>query len=151
MADVNDLSVSPKLVFAGKLPDVAKTELDKSLQIEVAPVRSQASALVSEVTRQYPLVFTASPVQDDFQYEIDLSYYLDRNARIELPENALLFTSFGYYSLFFEWQGPKVIVRRSFLIPSQTIKPEDYPSFVDFCREIDQVENRVIHIFPKQS
>ena len=149
LTNVKDLSVSPQLVFAGQLPDVAKPDQDGSLRIEAAPIRSQAAALVSEATRQFPVVFPASPVQDHLHYEIDLSQQIDQGARVVLPENSLLLTSFGYYSLFFEWDGAKVIVRRSFLVPSQTIQPSDYPEFVDFCREIDQLENRVIRIFPE--
>ncbi|MDP8244530.1 MAG: DUF3857 domain-containing protein [Candidatus Hinthialibacter antarcticus] len=149
LTNVDDLSVSPQLVFAGQLPDVAQPDQDGSLRIEAAPIRSQAAALVSEATRQFPLVFSASPVQDHLNYEIDLSQQIDQGARVVLPENALLLTSFGYYSLFFEWDGAKVLVRRSFLIPSQTIQPTDYSEFVEFCREIDQVENRVVRIFPQ--
>ncbi len=149
LVNVQDLSKYPRLVFEGTLPDLAKPDQDGSLKIDAAPIRSQASALVSEVTRQFPLVFTASPVQDHLTYEIDLSHHIEKGARVVLPENALLLTSYGYYSLFFEWNGDTIIARRSFLVPSQTIQPDEYGGFVDFCREIDQIENRVIRVFSK--
>ncbi|MBI1388010.1 MAG: DUF3857 domain-containing protein [bacterium] len=146
--DTEDLAKTPRLVFKGTMPDAAKPDQNGSFHIEPVIVRSEASGLVSDATRQFPIKFDASPVQDHFEMRFDLSNWLKQGARIQLPDNALLISDFGFYSLYFAWDGDDVVMRRSFLIPSQTIETDDYPRFVEFCRSIDQIEDRVIRVYP---
>lgn len=140
--DLDDISVPPRMVFSGVIPDIAKSSDDRILKINSIQVQTNAASLIGEPTRVFRMEFPASPVWDPVELRMDLSCYIDRGAVILLPANVFLLTEFGYYSLFYEWDGKTVIVRRSFLIPEQKIEPEAYGRFVDFCRTIDQSEDR---------
>ncbi len=150
LEDIDDLSKTPRLVFSGALPDVAKPAGPRSLKIAPVLARSLASTLVSEPTRETPIVFNSSPMQNPLLLRFDLTAYLDKGASIVLPDDTFLLTEFGYYSLFYSWDGMEVVLRRSFLMPEQRIEPNEYEGFVEFCRSIDQAEEREIHItFPR--
>jgi tetratricopeptide (TPR) repeat protein len=146
IVDLDDLSKSPYLTFSGHLPDVAKPDTENVLRISPVLVRSQASAFVNEPTRQFEMAFETSPVWHSCDVRINMSHYLQKKARIQLPEPVLLITEFGFYSLYYCWQGDEIIGRQSFLMPPQEIQPENYERFVDFCRTIDQVEDQDIYV-----
>ena len=148
--DIEDIHVPPRLVFEGTLPDVAKPSGAGELKISPVTVRVNASGLVGEPTRAFRMEFRNSLQWNPLDIRFDLSYYLDRGDTIVLPENVTLISEFGYYSLFYEWDGPELIVRRSFVIPAQEIEPETYERFVDFCRTIDQIEDRDVAIREKR-
>ncbi|MEW6235649.1 MAG: DUF3857 domain-containing protein [Candidatus Omnitrophota bacterium] len=144
--DLDDLSLAPRLVFSGVMPDGIKSADGNALKISPVLSRANASGLVSEPTRETPIVFTTSPVRDPLILRFDVSAFLEQGAQFQLPENVLLLTEYGYYSLFYEWEGSEIVVRRSFLIPPQKIEPSIYQGFVEFCRSIDQAEDRDIRI-----
>jgi len=144
--DLDDLSSPPRLIFSGVLPDAVKPADGKTLKISPVLARANASGLVSEPTRTTPIVFNTSPVRDPLLLRFDVSALLQQGARFQLPENVLLLTEYGYYTLFYEWKGSEIVVRRSFLIPPQKIEPSKYEGFVEFCRSIDQAEDRDIRI-----
>ena len=149
LEDVDDLSKPPRIVFSGVLPDMAKTDGPNQLRIPAVLIPSNASALVNEPTREFPIQFLSSPVNEPLRLRFDLSSYIKEGATIILPPNTLLLTEYGYYSLYYAWEGTDVVVQRSFLIPGQTILPDRYKGFVEFCRTIDQDEKREIRIsFP---
>ncbi len=149
LKDVDALALPLRLVFSGTIPDIAKKATANGLKIKPVLMRSEAAALVSEPKREFPIVYNSSPIYDPLALRYDLSHYIDRDASIQIPENTLLLTEYGYYSLFYDWEGTELVVRRSFIIPAQEIKPEDYAGFIDFCRAIDQAEDREISIvFP---
>ncbi len=161
MKDEENLSRPLRLVFSGNMPDVVKIvqasldqnkSLDEAFQnkqiYKINPVLApaEASSLVSEPTRAFPIEFKHSPVRDPLVLRYDVSSFLEKDALIQLPENTLLLNEYGYYSLFYGWDGSSIVVRRSFLIPPQTIQSENYKGFVEFCRLVDQAENREILI-----
>jgi hypothetical protein len=76
---------------------------------------------------------------------IDAGYDL-----IVLPQDYLCISAYGYYSLTYRREGDELYVRRSALVPVQRIEPKDYARFVEFCREIDEVERRDI-LFKKSA
>lgn len=145
---LEDLSQNPRLEFVGMMPDVAQPAADGALELRPVLSRVRASGLLGEPEREYPVVFETSPAQDPLSVRIDLSTFLRDGARIELPDNAFIISEFGFYSVFYAWEGDAVIIRRSFLIPPQTIEPDRYSHFTSFCREIDQIEERSIRIIP---
>jgi len=149
LEDVDDLTRPPRIAFSGRLPDIAKPAGERRLKISPVLVRANASSLVREPARVFPLVFESSPVWNPLELRFDMSLYLQQGASIPLPDNVLLLTQYGYYSLFYAWEGNHIVVKRSFLIPKQKIQPADYEGFVRFCRDIDQAEDREILItFP---
>ncbi|MFB3787200.1 MAG: DUF3857 domain-containing protein [bacterium] len=149
LEDLDDLNRPPRLEFSGSLPDIAKPAGDRELKIAPILVRANASALVREPTRAFPLVFESSPVWNTLELRFDMARYLEQGASIPLPDNVLLLTQYGYYSLFYAWEGSQVVVKRTLLIPKQKIQPGVYEGFVRFCRDIDQAEDREIRVtFP---
>ena len=75
--------------------------------------------MISDVTRENPMVFNDSPKRDILKLRYDFSGYLEQGISIQLPENTFLLTKYGYFSLFFAWDGPVLEVLRSVLIPEQ--------------------------------
>ncbi|HQH70934.1 MAG TPA: DUF3857 domain-containing protein, partial [bacterium] len=149
LEDLDDLNLPPRLEFSGSLPDIAKPAGDRQLKMSPILVRANASALVREPARAFPLVFESSPVWNTLELRFDMARYLEQGASIPLPDNVLLLTEYGYYSLFYAWEGTQVVVKRTLLIPKQKIQPEVYEGFVRFCRDIDQAEDREIRVtFP---
>lgn len=145
---VENVDQPPRLVFAGEMPDALTPSSEGALQIRPVWAPARAAELIGETTRQYDMVFRSSPVYEQDETRIDCRDWIEAGARIEQPDNVLLINEFGYYALFFAWDGPELVVRRSFLIPPQTIEPELYPRFVTFCRRVDQIEQRTLRIDP---
>ncbi|RJP22955.1 MAG: DUF3857 domain-containing protein [Candidatus Omnitrophota bacterium] len=144
--DVDEISLPPRLVFSGAIPDVAKPAGNDALKIVPILVRVKASELVNEVTRESSMVFQGSAAHDPLQIRIDVSTLLRQGASITLPANTLLINEYGYYSLFYGWDGTDILIHRAFLIPPQEISPSKYEGFTQFCRLIDQMEDREIVI-----
>lgn len=141
----DDISVWPELAFRGTMPDVVISSGDV-LEVNPLLVKTEASGFIREPTREFSVEFSGSPSQDPLRISIDLSEFFGISTTIELPDDVFLLTEFGYYSLFYEWLGSSVVVRRSFLIPPQTIMPDQYSRFTEFCRAIDRLESRAIRI-----
>lgn len=144
--DIDNLTLPPRLAFSGKLPDVAKADEGQSLTLVPILARSKASEMIGDPTRQYAIEFQNSPVRDPLSTRLNLDTYIKQGAVISLPEDVLTINEFGYYSLFYSWEGNEIAVQRSFLVPEQTIEPDRYEEWMKFCREIDQMENRPIRI-----
>jgi tetratricopeptide (TPR) repeat protein len=147
LEDVNDLTVPPRLVYEGTMPDVVKPA-GEAFALKVTPVymRTNASALVTDVTRESNIRFNNTVKRDLLKLQFDFADFLDQGASIELPEDVFLLTEYGYYAIFYEWHGTKVMITRSILLPRQTIEKSKYTGFVEFCRNIDQAEDRDIRI-----
>ncbi len=145
--DIEDISKPPKIVFEGIMPDIAKPTGQNTLKLSTILIKSKASELVNEATREFPVLFKDSAAREPLQISFDVSHYLDQGASIELPSNTFLLNEFGYYSLFYNWDGSNIVARRSLLIPPQKISPEKYGDFVSFCRKIDQMEDQEITIY----
>ncbi len=144
--NVDDISKPPVLSFSGKLPGAVIKTGENEYQFKPVLMKVDASGLVSDTTRESPVTFNGSPKYEPVELAFDMTSILSKGARIVLPENSFIISEFGYYSLFYAWDGKVLKVRRSFLIPDQTIAPEDYQRFVEFCREIDQIEDRTVRI-----
>lgn len=145
--DMDDLTLAPKMQFAGMIPDMVKPKGDlNAYKITPIFVRSNTSALITDVTRESALVFESSPMRDLTQLSIDFSAYLEQGASVQVPENLFMITRYGYYALFYEWNGKRLEISRSILIPDQRVEPSDYAGFVDFCRKVEQAEDREISV-----
>lgn len=146
LQDLEDIKKPPRLTFTGVIPDIVKPKGERTWTLSPVLVRSEAASIVAEPTRQFPMEFATSPQWNPLDIRLDLSGWIEKGAAIYLPEDMVLITEFGFYSLYYEWHNKEVIVRRSFLIPKQKIEPEAYSRFVNFCRIIDQSEDLDIMI-----
>ncbi|MBD3268055.1 DUF3857 domain-containing protein, partial [bacterium] len=147
ISNPDNLEIAPRIDFKGSLPDVIKPVGEKNaLKISPMFIKADAAKLITDVSREHAIQFDSSPMRDLLRIKIDFSAYLEKSAAIQLPKDLLLLTQFGYYSLFYEWVGKEVWITRSLLIPPQRIDVEDYTYFVEFCRKIDQAEDRDIRI-----
>ncbi len=142
--DVENIDIPPRLIFNGSIPDVAQPGDSNTLKLNPVLVKAEASELVNEVTREFAIDFQASPVREPLHISIDVSAFLDRGTQFTLPQNTVILNEYGYYTLFYGWNGSEIVVRRAYLIPPQTIHPHKYKGFVQFCREIDRAEDRDI-------
>lgn len=144
--DDGDLSTAPVLGFKGRLPGIITKNGNHKREIQPVLMKVQASGMVSDTTRESPISFSGSPMYEPLVVDIDMSDYFGLGAKIVVPKNSFIINEFGYYSLFYAWEGKTLKMRRAFLIPDQTVTPEAYPRFVDFCREIDRIEEQAVQI-----
>lgn len=145
---LDDLDRAPALRFEGEIPDILIPAGGGEQTIKSVLVPVNAASLVSDATRQSPAVFESSPVRDRLELRLSLEPLLRDNAKIQLPEDVLYISEFGYYALFHAWEGNDAVIRRSMLVPAQEIDPEAYPRFAEFCRQIDEAEERPIRVRP---
>jgi tetratricopeptide (TPR) repeat protein len=145
LKNVEDLSRSPSLVFTGTMPGILKSGGQNSARINPVLVPLRASALISDSTREHRMIFESSPVRDILHVQLQNQSLLE-NHKVQLPEDRFIVSEFGMYALYFEWQGNSIIVRRSVLIPEQTIAPDDFLRFADFCRTIDQYDEQELYL-----
>ncbi|HOE10264.1 MAG TPA: hypothetical protein PLQ35_05655 [bacterium] len=142
---------TPQLYFAGRIPSYLQPGENDMLRLPAVPSPLEISGLVGEVTRETPVDFNSPPVTEPIQLRVLLRPMIDAGYDvIVLPQDYLCISAYGYYSLTYRRKGDELYVRRSALVPVQRIEPKDYARFVEFCREIDEVERRDI-LFKKSS
>jgi len=145
LGEVDDPYGTPQLAFSGNIPDFLQPGEGDALRMPAVPVRLEASRLVSEVTRETPVEFDRPPVTEPFEIRVKLKFALEEGYNlVDIPEDYIRLSPYGYYSLIYRRQDDEIIVTRSALIPSQTIETEDYGDFAAFCRGIDEAERRDI-------
>jgi len=147
LEEVDNLQQHPRLTFNGSLPDFAKSAGFGQWLIEPILDKSQASTrFVTGPEREFPMEFNSPPLFLPLTMRIDLSYFIENGYRITLPENAFILTQYGSYSLTSEWDGTDLVIRRSFLVYEQDVSPEEYEGFVEFCKNVDEIEEYSIQI-----
>ncbi|MGC9329622.1 MAG: DUF3857 domain-containing protein, partial [Candidatus Hinthialibacter sp.] len=108
IVDLDDVSAPPRLVFQGVMPDIAKTGDNQTFKISPVQIRANASEFIGEPTRQFRMEFNSSPAWEPLDLRYDLSHFLDQGASIYLPDDVFLITEFGFYTLFYEWDGKEL-------------------------------------------
>ena len=141
VTDEPDLKEPVKLVFDGTLPEYV-SESESIWKFNPLLIKSDMAGRIREASRTQPLVLNSSFAMDPYILKV---YPPDGAENVpsifgELPQNRVLLSPFGLFSLIYSREGSAVIVNRSLYIPDQTIQPEDYPKFVEFCRAIDSAE-----------
>ncbi|HEY3325151.1 MAG TPA: hypothetical protein VGP72_32155 [Planctomycetota bacterium] len=92
-------------------------------------------------------------IRDEFS-DLDhtLTYVAPKgSAWVEVPDDVLIVTEFGWYLVDYNVQGQKLTATRSFLMPQQRIAPEKYPKLQDFLRQISAAEEQRIAHAPLQA
>ena len=73
------------------------------------------------------------------------TYILPENAIIKsLPEDVIIRSKFGYYSLCFTQNNNRIILERKYNFQPQIIKLNDWNDYYSLSRQIDQIENSYI-------
>jgi tetratricopeptide (TPR) repeat protein len=135
----------PQLRFSGRIRDFLQPGEGDALRLPGVPSRLDMSNLVEEVTRETPVKFTSPPVTEPLELHVDLRPMREAGyTLVDLPDDYICLAPYGYYSVTYRRDGDKVTVRRSVLIPEQTIETRDYGNFAAFCRRIDEAERRDI-------
>ncbi|MFH1742121.1 MAG: DUF3857 domain-containing protein [bacterium] len=136
---------TPRLQFSGKIPNFLQAGEEKTLRLSAVPCQLKISGLVAEVTRETPVDFSRPPVTEPLEVHLDLGPMREAGYNIgHLPQDYIRLTPFGYYALTFRRQGDHVTIKRSAIVPPQTIETENYGKFAAFCRGIDEAERQDI-------
>jgi hypothetical protein len=67
-----------------------------------------------------------------------------------IPPETTLQAEFGQYSLSFVREGKGLKIERSLTLAPSRVKPEDYPKFLEFLRQVDAAEDRPIVVEPRE-
>lgn len=96
-------------------------------------------------TRNLPFE-TKFAYEDDYEiaYELPEGYFIE-----ELPQNGILTSEFGTYSLSFEKKDSKLIVKRLIQIKKGIYNKEKYNDYVSFRKKILNADNSKIMISKK--
>ncbi len=128
--------------FQGTLPRLLQPAGNRFLFNPILDAANMAD-LTGDATRETPMDF--EPWVKVMPYSIALTLPEGQAwSFLEIPEDTLLISEFGFYSLIFHVEGSTLTVTRSLLVPPQRIEPEDYARFAEFCRSIDAAEKREV-------
>ncbi len=145
LADVDDPYGVPRLEFNGGIPNFLQPGENEALRMPAVPIRLEVSRLVGEVTRETPVKFDRPPVTEPLDIRVDLRAMIEEGYElVRLPGDFVRLAPYGYYSLIYKRVGDEIVVRRSALMPPQTIETKNYGDFAAFCRSIDEAERRDI-------
>jgi len=128
--------------FQGTLPRLLQPAGDRFLFNPILDPANMAE-LTRDATRETPMDF--EPWVKIMPFSIALTLPEGEAWSFwEIPEDTILISEFGFYSLIFHVEGSTLKVTRSLLMPPQRIEPEDYGRFAEFCRSIDAAEKREV-------
>jgi len=130
--------------FEGRMPQLLRPA---GSNYHLAPVLDPSSMadLVPDATREHPLEFTTWAKWKPYFVSVRLPPRSDWTF-LEVPEDTVLVSEFGVYSLMFNVEGSRLDITRSLIVPPQRIDPTDYGRFAEFCRRVDAAERRDVLI-----
>ncbi len=153
---VDDVMGQPSITFRGALPNHQRTTGSDTnglaiREIDLDPNPVELSNAIREVTRTSPVVIESPLTHNPSEITYDLSALLEEGKwRPELPEDVFIMDRFGIFTLTSRLEGSTVHVRRSMLIPPQSIEKEKYGDFAEFCRKVDEGERLKLKLRPLQ-
>lgn len=113
---------------------------DKLLFEPVIQPLALTESYIARVERVYPLLISVPQLSvDEYEFYLPSGYVVDN-----LPENVSIETGFGNYSVTYLLENETIKVNRSFSLPIQRIKPDEYLLFMDFCHKIDMAEKEKV-------
>jgi len=140
----NQLADHLAFAFEGRIPQLLRPAGERYL---LTPVLDPASMsdLVRDATREHPLEFTGWAKWMPYFASVRLPSGSGWTF-LEVPQDTVLVSEFGVYSLIFRVEGGQLDITRSLIVPPQRIEPKDYARFAEFCRQVDGAEKRDIVI-----
>lgn len=135
-----ELEAHLAFAFKGSMPQMLRPMENR---FHLTPVFEPAgmSDLVPDATREHPLEFTTWAKYMPYSISVQLPPGGDWTI-LEIPEDTILISEFGVYSLIFHLEGKILHITRSLIVPAQRISQEDYARFADFCCRVDAAEKR---------
>jgi len=126
--------------FEGTMPQLLRPAGER-FHLSPVLVPSRLADLVPDATRAHPLEFQSWAKFSPYSIRVQLPEATDWTF-LEIPEDTVLVSQFGLYSLVFHREGRAVRITRSLIVQPQRIEPEDYSRFAEFCRKVDAAEKR---------
>ncbi|MFH1230239.1 MAG: DUF3857 domain-containing protein, partial [Planctomycetota bacterium] len=74
---------------------------------------------------------------------------LPEKAIADVPKSLILSTQYGYYLRWVKQEDGKIIIERKFSLEERDIPPQQYQTFADFCKKIEQTELEMIKVKTK--
>jgi hypothetical protein len=129
---LDDNEKDVKIEVRGRTPELARRE-GKYLSLAVTPSLRLLSTVGTLSERRHPLRLLGIPTYDDtFVLRLPPGF-----VKISGPENARGDTPFGSYSVEVDSSPGKLEVRTKITLKKTKILPNEYPSFRQFCAEVD--------------
>jgi hypothetical protein len=136
-----------KISFRGTVPKFAPKTKKGYLRFKVIPKPLELTQhFLQKTDRKFPLRLQASGELSTLDR---IKVTLPANTKVELPENCLLWTEFGYYYLTLRLEEDTLFIERRFSLIDQDISIAAYPRFADFCKKIEETEQATIKLYPK--
>lgn len=129
---LDDTEKDVKIDARGKSPELARRE-GKYLSVAVTPSLRLLSTVGTLSERRYPLRLLGIPDYDDtFTVRLPPGF-----VKISGPEKAHGDSPFGSYEVDVDNAQNKIEVRTKIVLKKTRILPSEYPSFRQFCAEVD--------------
>jgi tetratricopeptide (TPR) repeat protein len=145
------------VTVAGENAQGGKSSLDYVLRAQLgrvdgAEMRVPSTLLPAGLSRRYAeLAERKKPLllQSLERYTVHAAIALAAGQHLRAPPEATsLQTPFGRYRWSAKEVAGKLILEEELLMPPQRIAPADYPAFVAFTRQVDQVQGRELLLSP---
>jgi rRNA maturation protein Nop10 len=150
-------AVLESVTVAGENAQGGKSGLDYVLRAQLgrvdgAEMRVPSTLLPAGLSRRYAeLAERKKPLllQSLERYTVHAAIALAAGQHLRsAPEATSLQTPFGRYRWSAKEVAGKLILEEDLLMPPQRIAPADYPAFVAFTRQVDQVQGRELLLSP---
>ena len=129
---LDDIEKDVAVEVRGKTPELARRE-DKQLSVSVTPSIRLLATVGTLSERHHPLRLLGIPnYSDTYVLRLPPGY-----VKLSGPENASGDGPFGRYSVKVDVQGGKITVSTQLSLKKTRISPSEYPSFRQFCTEVD--------------
>ncbi|MFH0794407.1 MAG: hypothetical protein V2A74_10290, partial [bacterium] len=146
VVDADSLSAPFVVSFSGKRDHAAESE-SGGLRWRPFEHKVELSKFIVKEERETPLRLTGTVVQarDEILLEIPADLRL-----AALAEDYVAIEPWGTYSICYVAVNEGVRAIRSVWLKDINVEPDDYPSFVRFCREVDERDARAILLVPRE-
>jgi pentatricopeptide repeat protein len=138
-----------KINFSGTVPKFAPKTKKGFLKFKVVPRPLELTQnFLQKTDRKFALRLQMGSQVSTLDH---ITLTLPPNTRVELPENCLIWSEFGYYCLTLHLVEDTISIERRFSLVDQDIPVESYPRFADFCKKIEEAERVAINVYPKKT
>lgn len=137
---VSDPEQPLELTLRCNVPQFITTQPGPRETGQLAPALGLRSVFAKNAARRFPL-FLDSVFFESTVFHLHLPSEVTARS---LPHDFAGNSEFGKYAVRFSRRDEQVDVTREFEIPIQVVKPEQFPAFVEFARQIEDAERQRI-------
>lgn len=120
--------------YRARIPGYAKSS-PKTLEIPISVLKTLVSKYTRSSSRKFDLII-GPPRRDRREVEISLPSDYDI---LFLPKGTKITTRFGEFEFNIQSTGSSIKMSHILELKTHRIAKEDYKSFLDFCRQIDEI------------